>query len=170
MTGMGLGRVKTLAREEFSAVCKNRTCVKLHATTGEVVFCPPPVFAPRGGRTGDAGIPGGEDRRRRLFGRPRLGARAGREAVQGRRSAAPLPARGASDQRRLRCWRPGAGGARRGHRGGALWHRAVALRGTDPDAAFAQRRHVACTNGRDPRVPLHVRSQDAAAAGRTLPA
>ena len=51
---------------------------------------------------------------------------------------------------------------------GALRHRAVSLRGTDPDAALAQRRHVACTNGRDPRVPLHVRSQDAAAAADVL--
>ena len=38
--------------------------------------------------TSDAGIPGGEDRRRRLGGHPRLGARSGREAVQARRRVA----------------------------------------------------------------------------------
>ena len=52
------------------------------------------VYSPRR-RTGDAGIPGGEDRRRRIFRRPRLGAGSGPEAVQGRR-----PGSGSSGTRR----------------------------------------------------------------------
>ena len=103
-------------------------------------------------------------------GHPRLGARSGREAVQGRLPAAAQPARGANDPRRLRRRRPGAGGVRRGDPGGALRHRAAAPRRTDPAAALADRRHDVRAGGRDPRDPRHIRSQDAAAAGRTLPA
>ena len=111
------------------------------------------VCSPRR-RTGDAGIPGGEDRRRRLRGRPRLGARSGREAVQGRLPAAAQLAGGANDPRRLRRRRPGAGGVRRGDPGGALRHRAAAPRRTDPAAALAKRRHDVRAGGRDPRGSL----------------
>src|ERR1700730_1063348 len=121
-------------------------------------------------RTGDAGIPGREDRRRRHGGHPRLGARSGREAVQIRRLAAAQPARGANDPRRLRRQRPGSVGARRGDPGGALRHRAAAPRRTDPAAALPERRHNVRAGGRDPRDSRPIRSQDAPAAGSTLPA
>ena len=84
-----------------------------------------------GVRVGEAGgrqlrqAPRGEDRRRRLRGRPRLGARSGPEAVQGRLPAAAQLVGGANDPRRLRRRRPGAGGVRRGDPGGALRHRAA---------------------------------------------
>src|SRR6516225_5916579 len=65
---------------------------------------------------------------------------------------------------------PRAGGVRRVDPGGALRHRAQSPRRTDPAAALAQRRHDLRANGRDPRVPLPIRSQDAPAAGRTLSA
>src|SRR5262245_447563 len=119
---------------------------------------------------GDAWIPRGEDRRRRLGGYPRLGARSGREAVQAPPRAAAQSARGANDPRRLRRRPPGAGGVRRGKPGGALRHRAVAPRRTDPAAALADPRHDARAGGRDPRGPLHILSQNATAAGRNLPA
>src|SRR6185295_1158823 len=55
-----------------------------------------------GGRTGDAGIPRGEDQPGRHGGHPRLGARSGRKTVQGRFPAATRPARGADDPGGLR--------------------------------------------------------------------
>ena len=125
------------------------------------------VHSPRR-RTVDAGIPGGEDRRRRLRGGPRLGARSGPEAVQGRLPAAAQLVGGANDPRRLRRRRPGAGGVRRSDPGGALRRRAAAPRRTDPAAALAERRHDARADGRDPRGPRHIRSQDTPAPRRTL--
>ena len=114
---------------------------------------------------GDAGIPGGEDRRRRLVGRPCLGARSGREAVQVRLRAAAQLVGGANDPRRLRRRRPGAGGVRRSDPGGALRCRAATPRRANSAAALAERRHDARANGRDPRDPCHSRSQDNPAAG-----
>ena len=94
-----------------------------------------------------------------------LGARASREAVQGRRLSSARPARGTHDPRRARRWRPGAGGVRRGDAGRALRHRDAAPRRTDPVASLANRRGDVRTGGRDRRGSCHVRSQDAPAAG-----
>src|SRR5262249_39387899 len=47
---------------------------------------------------------------------------------------------------------------------------AVAPRRTDPAAALADPRHDARAGGRDPRGPLHIRSQNAPTPGRNLPA
>ena len=99
---------------------------------------------------GDAGIPGGEDRRRRHGGHSCLGAWSDREAVQGWRLATVRPARGPNHPRRIRRGRPGAGGVRRSDPGGALRHRASALRRTDPAAAFSEWRHDVRASRRDP--------------------
>jgi hypothetical protein len=64
---------------------------------------------------------------------PRLGARSGREAVQGRFPAAARLVGSAHDPCRLRRWPPSAGGARRGDPGGALRRRAQSPRRTDPN-------------------------------------
>jgi hypothetical protein len=93
-----------------------------------------------GGRTGDAGIPRGEDQLGRHGGHPRLCARSGRKTVQGRFPAAARPARGADNPGGLRRWCAGAGGVRRGDARWTLRHRARPPRRTDTTAAYAQRR------------------------------
>jgi hypothetical protein len=116
--------------------------------TGGVLFCPPPVFASRGGRTGDSGI---------------LGEKIGEGAIADIHAWAPgqvvklfkagFPRRlgwlgSAHDPRRLRRRDPGAGGARRGDPGGRF---GVMLSRLDGPTLLQLSRTGAVTSGKQAR-------------------